>query len=169
MLCIKLFFSRILDVSLGTTRTILTVRGQAVWASLCGFCEVSIWFLVVREALTSSMSGTAIAFAYAAGFAAGTFIGGKISNKLIKGNLEVQIVTSLQDGSVIRAIREAGFAVSVLTVNASEFGSEKYMLIAEIENRRLTELQGIVYHADPKAFVTVRETRLVYNGFFKKK
>lgn len=37
ILCLKIFLVRILDVSLGTFRTILTVKGKTLYASLVGF------------------------------------------------------------------------------------------------------------------------------------
>ena len=36
-LCLKIFFVRIIDVSLGTFRTIITVKGKAFYASIIGF------------------------------------------------------------------------------------------------------------------------------------
>ena len=51
IICIKIFLTRILDVSLGTIRTILTVRNNKILASIICFFEVLIWFIVAREAL----------------------------------------------------------------------------------------------------------------------
>ena len=79
-LCIKIFFVRILDVSLGTVRTIMTVRNKNFLASVIGFIEISVWFLVVREALTTTDNSLFIVFSYALGFSTGTYIGGLISN-----------------------------------------------------------------------------------------
>ena len=42
MLCVKIFFVRILDVSLGTLRTIITVKGKILVASLIGFIEMFV-------------------------------------------------------------------------------------------------------------------------------
>ena len=50
-LCIKVFFIRIIDVSMGTLRTIITVKGNRVVATIIAFFEALIWFLVVKEAL----------------------------------------------------------------------------------------------------------------------
>ena len=74
-LCIKVFLARIVDVSLGTFRTIITVKGKALYASIIGFFEVLIWFLVVKEALNTNETGILIGISYALGFAAGTYIG----------------------------------------------------------------------------------------------
>ena len=60
-LCFKIFFVRIIDVSLGTARTIIMVRGKGLIASIIGFFEVFVWFLIVREALNTTESGLFIA------------------------------------------------------------------------------------------------------------
>ena len=40
ILCLKVFFVRIFDVSMGTLRTIITVKGKNLYASFIGFLEV---------------------------------------------------------------------------------------------------------------------------------
>ena len=46
ILCIKVFFGRIFDVSLGTIRTIMTVKGKKIYATTIGFFEVFILSLI---------------------------------------------------------------------------------------------------------------------------
>ena len=94
ILCIKIFFVRIIDVSLGTFRTIITVKGKALYASLIGFIEVFVWFLIVREALNTDIESMWIAISYSLGFATGTYIGAILSDHFIEGNLHIQIITS---------------------------------------------------------------------------
>lgn len=64
ILCLKIFFVRIIDVSLGTVRTIITVKGRRVVASMVGFVEVFVWFLIVREALNTDEVSIWIAVSY---------------------------------------------------------------------------------------------------------
>ena len=101
LLYIKIFLVRILDVSLGTVRMILLVKGKRLISSIVGFIEISIWFSVVREALNTSTSNIWIIFAYAGGFAAGTYIGGFISDKFIKV-LGVQIITNKNNKMLVK-------------------------------------------------------------------
>ena len=143
LLCLRIFFSRILDVSLATVRAMLTVKGKSKTAACVGFVEVIIWFLAVRTAFNSDEAGIILAIAYAGGFAAGTFIGGIISSKFIKGT------------------------VTVVNVNSSEYSGEKYMLFAQIASDRLSEFKQLVYDKDDRAFIIVQESKYVYNGFIK--
>lgn len=167
LLCIKVFCVRILDVSLGTTRTIVMVKGKSTLASIIGFFEVLIWFLVVKEALNTDINSIWIAVAYAGGFATGTFIGGFLSNKFIKGNFGVQVILSKNDNKVVNTLRKEGYAVSVIDVKGQDETNEKYMLFIEIDKRRFEHLKNLIKELDSKAFIVVNETRMVQNGYFK--
>lgn len=167
MLCIKIFLVRIVDVSLGTVRTIFSVKGENLVASLIGFVEITVWFLIVREALNTDTNGFWITLSYAGGFSTGTYIGGLLSNKFINGNLGVQIITEDKNKNMINELRKAGFAVSVIDVKGQN-DKGKYMLFIEINNKNLDYLKDIVKSIDDKAFVVVNETKLVQNGYLKK-
>ncbi|NLC73441.1 MAG: DUF2179 domain-containing protein [Ruminococcaceae bacterium] len=165
ILCATVFFGRVVDMSCGTMRTILTVKEKTALAALVGFFESFIWFVIVRQALNSGISGAAIAVSYGSGFAAGTYVGGKLAKWFISSNIVVQVVTTNKNDVLIHALRDAEFAVSVLNVNSSEFCGDKYMLLSEIGSKRLNEYKDIIYLHDPKAFILVQETKYVFNGF----
>ena len=166
-LCIKIFLVRIIDVSLGTVRTIFSVKAKSLIASLIGFIEVTIWFLIVREALNSDSNSIWGTLSYAAGFATGTYIGGMLSKKFINGNLGVQIITDDTNENMITTLRKEGYAVSVIDVKGQD-NDNKYMLFVEITNRNFDHLKKIVKSIDNKAFIVVNETKFVHNGYLKK-
>lgn len=164
LLCVKIFFARILDVSLGTLRTIITVKGKNLYAAMIGFVEICIWFTIVREALNTDETSIFVMFSYAAGYATGTYIGGIISKKVIKGTLSVQVITS--DLNLVDTIRQAGYGVSVMNIKGQE-EKDKYMLYIEVNNKSFSHLRDIISKHDKKAFMVVNETKLVQNGFIK--
>lgn len=166
-LCIKIFCVRIMDVSLGTIRTIVTVKGKTAYASLIGFIEVFIWFIIVREALNTDETSIFVALSYAGGYATGTFIGGMLSNKFISGNLSVQVVLNSANNDIVNKIREAGFAVSVIDVKGKNLNELKYMLFIEINKKRLNSLKKLIRSLDERAFIVVNETKMVQNGYLK--
>ncbi len=166
-LCLKIFFVRILDVSLGTLRTVITVKGKSFVASLVGFVEVSIWFLVVKEAINTSSNSLWIMFSYAGGFAVGTYIGSQLSNWLIKGTLSLQVVTSSKNEELLNKIRNNGYAVSAINIEGKDKDTERYMLFIEINKKSLSHLQKLIQEVDKKAFIVVNETKYVQNGFIK--
>ena len=165
-LCLKIFFVRILDVSLGTIRTIITVKGRKLLASLIGFFEVAVWFLVVKEAINTDSQSLWIMVSYAGGYVTGTYIGGLLAEKFIKGNLGVQVITSEENINLVKNLRDEGYAVSVLDVKGHE-EPKKYMLFIEIDKKNFNNLETLIKKLDPKAFIVVNETKYVQNGFIK--
>lgn len=164
ILCIKIFLVRILDVSLGTFRTIITIKGKALYASLIGFIEVFVWFLIVREALNTDVKSIWIAISYSLGFATGTYIGALLSNHFIESTLSIQIITTKYN--LVNIIRENGYGVTVLKVSGKD-ESEKYMFLVEIKNKSLNHLRSIASSYDKDSFLIVTETKYVQNGYIK--
>lgn len=154
-----------MDVSLGTVRTVLTVKGKKGYASIIGFIEVLIWFIIVQEAMNTELTSILIAISYAGGYATGTYIGGFISQKFIPGTFGVQVITSIKNSELVTTLRKEGYAVSVIDVKGQE--DEKLMLFIEIDKKRFDHLQSLVKSIDERAFLVVNETKMVQNGFFK--
>ena len=164
-LCLKIFFVRILDVSLGTVRTMFTVKGNRITASLVGFIEILVWFLVAKEALQTEEKSILIAISYSLGFATGTYIGGYLSSVLITGNITVQVFTD--NLKLEQILRKKGYAVSVIECKGYNENKGKHMLYININKKKEQELMKIVNINDEHAFEVVNETKYVENGYFK--
>ncbi len=165
-LCLKIFLGRTTDVSLGTVRTIMTVKGKNILAAFIGFFEVSIWFLIVNDALNNEFNSLWIVAAYAGGYAMGTYVGGQLAKKFIKSKLSIQIIIHEEHAELIPMLREKGYAVSVLRAKGAE-ESNRLMLFLEIDSHLLENLKRIVKEYDEKAFIVVNETKYVENGYFR--
>ena len=163
-LCLKIFFVRIIDVSLGTIRTIMSVKNKNFIASVIGFIEITVWFLVVKEALNTSNNSFFIVFSYALGFSTGTYIGGILSSHYIKSSISVQVITRCHD--LINILRSNGFGVSVISVNGKD--SDSFLLLIHINSNNFDSLKSIVNKYDERAFIVISETKYVQNGFIKK-
>lgn len=168
LLCLKIFSVRIIDVSIGTVRSIFTIKGKNFTASLIGFFEVLVWFLVAKEALDTDNNSILIAISYSLGFATGTYLGGYLSSKLIKIKLGVQVILSSKNKNIVKLIRDYGYAVSVIDVKGRNFIDSRYMLFIEIESDKYNELTNLIKSLDDKAFIVVNETKYVHNGYFAK-
>ena len=162
LLCMKIFLVRILDVSLGTIRTIITVKEKNLIASIIGFIEILIWFLIAKEAINTNVDSIYIAISYSLGFATGTYIGGLISHHIIKTNLKVQIISS-KGNLLTNLLRENNYAVTVIGIKG--INEDNVMLLLEIPDTKLISLKNLVTKIDSKAFVTISETKYVFNGY----
>ena len=147
--CLQIFAARIVDVSLGTLRTVYFVKGKSIEPFIIAFFEVLVWYLVAKEALNTEGNTILIAISYASGYATGTYIGSILSNYVIKGVVGVQIVCKEDSEALVDDLRSDGFAVSVVNKN------------------KLKELTKRVKNFDKNAFMAVNETKLVHNGLLK--
>ena len=162
-LCIKIFFARIVDVSIGTVRTVIMVRGKILVAASLAFIEVMIWFMVAREALMTDINSIFIPVSYALGYATGTSIGTYISKNFLKCIRGVEIISKNNQLELIKAIKANGYAVSVMDLNGNKNG----FLLCEVSNKKEKKLINLVKKYDPNAFIIVNETKYVQNGFIK--
>lgn len=161
-LCVEVFLARIIDVSLGTFRTVIVVKGKNLIGSIIGFFEVLIWFLVVDQVLSNGNTNIYVIIAYCLGFATGTYLGGIFSKKFIKTKYEVQVVTEVEINKIVKSIRNAGYAVSVLKLE----NKNKHLLFIEVDSYNFFKLRHLIKQIDCKAFIIVNETIMVHNGYF---
>ncbi len=69
-----IFFARIIDVSLGTVRMILTVRGERYIAAAIGFFEIMVYVVALGKVI-GSLDEPVRLILYCLGFAAGVIVG----------------------------------------------------------------------------------------------
>ena len=161
-LCIKIFLARILDVSLDIIRTLEVVKGRSKTSAFISFFEVFIWFLVVREAITTNEFNLIIAICYALGYACGTLFGSYVSKYLIKGSSSVIVISSKINNKNISLIKNNNYGVSSLTLD-----NKSKMLLIVVDNRNIKELLRIIRGIDSKSFINILDAKTIYNGHVK--
>ena len=77
-----IFFSRVLEVSIGTLRNILVNKGYGKKASLLAFVEALSWVFVASKVIGALSTEPLKGIVYALGFAGGVFAG-SILEKII--------------------------------------------------------------------------------------
>ena len=163
LLCIKIFCARILDVSIGTFRTLVMVRGHKIFCSILAFFEVFVWFYAARSALSTEINGILIPVVYSLGYATGSYIGMLLSEKLIKGTIGVNIITDSSNIKIIDEIKNNDFGVTELKL----VDDNKIMLIIQTSSLKFELLNNIIKKYDEKAFITFNETKYIKNGWVK--
>ena len=169
ILCIIIFVGRVIDVALSTTRTICNVKGKKYTATLIGFIEEILWFLIVREALSYKAEGIEtyiIAMTYALGFSLGTLVGGVITSKFINKKINVQIISTHKNDNLVSTLSNAGFGATILIAKGSSKHEDRYMILIETDNKQLKILKSIIAENDPKAFITISDIKSTQNGYF---
>ena len=166
-ICVKIFFARILDVTISTFRQNIMLKGKIVISTILAFFEILIWFLVAREALVIAIDSIFIPISYSLGYATGTLIGALLSQKLIKGVIGVQIITDEDKKELINALKIRGYSTSILHLESGFNSEPKVMIFIEVNRKSLKKLEKLIYKNDPDAFVVMSDTKRVYNGTVK--
>ena len=166
-ICLGIFLARVLDVTLGTIRTIYSVKGKELLSALIAFFEVLVWFIVAKEALNTSINSIFIPLSYSLGYATGTLLGTYIANHYISGLECVQIITKKDNIRLIQQIRQNGYGLSIVSLKKDYDEIERELLIVGLNKKSLNNLINIVKNEDNNAFLMINETKLVQNGLIK--
>lgn len=160
---ILIFFARLADVSLGTIRMIMVVRGKRIVAACIGFVEAIIYILAVGKVL-SSMNNLLNVLAYALGFAAGNYLGIFLEGKMALGDIIVQVVLEHEVTELVEKLRNNGFGATV--VEGCGRKGAKHLLNVTLQRKNLSKLYSIIDNHDKEAFVTVTDVRSIRGGYF---
>ncbi|NYT07717.1 MAG: DUF2179 domain-containing protein [Methanomicrobiales archaeon] len=166
ILPLMIFFFRICDVSLGTLRVIFIARGLKYIAPVIGFFEVIIWLLAIGQVM-SNVTNVASYIAYGGGFAAGTFIGMKVEEKLRLGTVVVRVISPDDVTPLVSYLRQRSFGVTIADGEGSK-GKVK-IILSVIKRQDLDEVIRGVRDYLPKAFYSVEEIKSVADGVFPQK
>ncbi len=150
-----IILARIVDVSLGTMRTIIVVRGYRVVAATIGFIEIVVWVVAVSGVLRDPTLPRVIA--YGLGFGLGNMVGIMIEQRLALGQQMIVLVSRDRTHSVVFALRLAGYTVTELAARGRE--GEVAMAFLVVPRRRTEHAVQIAQRADPTAFVTINDVR----------
>ena len=153
-----IFLARIIDVSLGTVRIILVSRGNRAIASVLGFFEVFIWLLAISQ-IVQNLTDIENYIAYAAGFAAGTYIGMTIERRLAIGKLLVRIIIPREHSDLIVYLIAQNYRITY--VDAEGALGHRTIIFMIVKRSSLKKVIKIIKHYSPKAFYTVEDVRMV--------
>ncbi len=157
-----IFLLRICDVSIATLRLLYAVRGRKLIAASLGFFEILIWIVAIGT-VVRNFGSTWLVVGYAAGFAAGTYVGISIEQKLALGLAEVRVISRAAGVEIAEALRSLGFGVTEVLGQGREGRVE--ILHTIVQRRSLKKLTREVERWDPEAFVIVEEPRSIERGW----
>ena len=158
ILPILIVITRIIDVSLGTLRIIFINRNLRYYAAVSGFFEVLVWLLVIRQ-IFEQLDNPVCLIAYAAGFAAGNFVGVFIENKISIGRVVIRIITHRDADELASFLRSSGYALTVVEGEGAS-GPVK-IIFAIVERRNIEAIVKIIKSYNPNAFYSLEDVRFV--------
>lgn len=161
VLPILIFLSRIFDVTLGTLRIIFVNRGMLYLAPIVGFFEVLIWLIVISQ-IMQNISSPINYIAYAAGFAAGNFVGILIEHKLAIGVTLIRIITRKKASELLTDFRLKGY--SVINVPAVANSGDVEIIFLPARRKDISRIIETVKIYNPNALYTIEDVRQLSYG-----
>lgn len=163
-----IFISRIMDVSIGTIRLIFVSKGFKNTAPILGFFEVLIWLLAIQQVM-QNLDNVVCYIAYAGGFAAGTYIGIMLEERILIGKVMVRAVTKSDSSQLLKALQQSKF--SATSTGARDSEGEVHLITCVTDKKKERELIDIIKQFNPNSFYSVEDVRYVDDAktAFKKK
>ena len=155
---ILIFLARVCDVSLSTLRIMFVLNGKKLIAPILGFFEAFIWLLAIGQ-IIQNIDNPVSYIAYAAGFAAGTYVGMVIEEKLAVGRVLVRVITSTPMPELIDFMKDNNYRFT--NVGAEGRYGKVNLLFTVIKREMLTEFIGQIKSFNDKAFYTIESVKRV--------
>lgn len=162
ILPLAIFLARIVDVSLGTFRTIVVFRGYRALAAFIGFFELIIWTLASAQVL-GNLDKWYLVIAYAGGFGTGNYVGIWLESKLAIGSEMVRAVSLRGSGQLAETLRLHGFRAIELSGNAGP-GQPCEVVLIVTKRRRIRRLLALIRLTDPEAVYSLSDIKHAYEG-----
>jgi uncharacterized protein YebE (UPF0316 family) len=162
---IFIFVARLCDVTFATVRIIFIGRGLRYVAPLIGFFEILIW-LVALSQVFQHLDRPLNFVAYAGGFAAGTFIGMFVEEKLAVGLVAVRVITQEDATELIGRLADERFGVT--SFGARGLTGRVRLILTVVRRRDVERVVALVREAHPRAFVSVSDVRTASEGYIER-
>lgn len=150
-----IILARIVDVSLGTIRTIYLVQGRRGRAAFLGFFELLVWIAVVSGVI-QNLEHPIYMVSYALGFSLGTYIGIGVESRLASGQQVVRVFSRAGD-AVTDRLRELGFVATQFEGKGRE--GPISLIFLEVARRNVKKVMATAIEIDPTCFCIVDDIR----------
>ena len=156
------YFLRATDVTMGTMRMLLIMRGHRLIAPLIGFVEILLWITAVGIVVRYLESPLHVV-GYAAGFATGNYLGLRLEEKLALGVATIRTVVGEGGAHLASELRRTGFGVTETPGRGKDGPVE--VLYSVLPRKRIERCLAVIDEYAPDAFVVVDEPRRVRRGW----
>jgi uncharacterized protein YebE (UPF0316 family) len=160
---LAIFLLRITDVSIGTIRTIYSVRGHRVIATALGFVESLIWIYAISQLVATVRDNPWNMISWAIGFAVGTYTGITIEKWIASGSILVRVISPKHAIRMRAKLLDEGYGVTALPGIGRD--GEVMVMFAVAARRRSDEILRHIQEIDPDAFITVEPISQAIGGY----
>lgn len=161
---IMIFVARIFDQSVGTLRMIFVSKGLRSLVPIFAFFESLIWLIAIGQIW--KLGNTWLCYiAYAGGFAMGNWVGMKLDEKMLLGNVIIRIILKRDAQDLVDYLKEQNYGLTILDAEGAT-GKVK-VIFSIIKRKDAQNVISIINQFDPASFYTIEEVRSVNEGVFR--
>jgi uncharacterized protein YebE (UPF0316 family) len=157
ILAALVFAARLADVTLGTLRHVLVIRGYRAVACCVALVESMLWVFAITRVL-SRIQEPVVAAAFALGFTAGTLAGMTLEQFLKLGEQVVRLFTTSGE-LVATRLRALGFRVTQFEGRGRDGSVE--LLFVQVPRKRASQIATIARQLDPHCFCVIDDVRAI--------
>lgn len=154
--------ARICDVSLGTIRTIYTLRGRKIVSSLIGLVESTIFITAISSVLAAGLAEPIKIIGYVTGYALGIYIGISLEGLIASGWTLIRVITRDSADELTERLREQGEAVTRVMGEGRD--GPVPVLFVVVRRKRARRTLKMLRQISPKAFITVDSVAQAIGG-----
>lgn len=157
-----IFCLRTSDLTLGTLRMLIVVRGRKTAAWFIAVAQATL-FVVGVAGVLGNLNNPLNILAYAAGFASGNVLGIIIEAKLVPGHSLLRITSSHLGDAVSEHLHAGGYGATV--VSGSGIEGTVSMILCYVARRDVARVRREILDIDPEAFITLENVRQLRGGW----
>ena len=154
--------ARACDVSLGTIRTLYTMRGRKYVATSIALVEVTIFILAISSVLGGGAREPAKILGYILGYTTGVYLGITIEGWIASGWTMLRIISRSHGPELVERLRGAGEAVTQVMGEGRD-GPVPVLFIV-LRRKRAKAVLGMIREIAPQAFVTTENVGQAIGG-----
>ena len=159
-----IFFSKIIEVSIGTMRIILISKGYRKPGTILAIFEILLWVFIASRVIMGITETPMKGVIYSLGFAIGVYIGSLLETSLAVGKILIHVILSKESGiEIMQVLRASGHGVTSMDAHGKDDDRTVLMIFANRKNKQT--IINIVEQMNPKALIVSNEVSIVQGGY----
>ncbi len=163
LLPLIIYFARMTDVTLGTLRIVMISKGKRKIVPIIGFFEVLLWLIAIGQ-IMQNLSNVMCYFAWAAGYATGTFLGLTIEQALAIGTQVIRVITNKNSDAFLEDLKKEKHGFTVIDGQGAMGPVKVIFIVAERKN--VKQISEFIDRDLPGSFYSVEDIRETSQGVF---
>ncbi|MDR3161352.1 MAG: DUF5698 domain-containing protein [Spirochaetaceae bacterium] len=159
-----IFFSKVVEVALGTIRLILINKGYRRVGTALSFFEIVLWTFIASRVIIGIAEAPIKGIVYSVGFSLGIYLGSRIESYIALGKVMIQtIISKTNSAAMISLLREQGYAVT--TVDARGRDSDKTVLMIFANRKGKEDIIRAIHRIDGTAMIITNDISTLQGGY----